>query len=322
MRHEYAVGNLFPGLVPDVSEAIVALLDIHDLRRVRAVSRTGCRYVFVILGTRTRSLLQRYVGHICHFWREMHITNSVIGGEAAHSILYPNARRPKRLFISTPRSTFFHVAMYLVTQEGYQARCKSLMRAAHPNHAEAYLWRGTTVIVLRQAAAHSPLAPLLEGWNTALVCYISPPNAYGIAYAALNQRRIALLPPEHCDVVWASLPKPIRTRARQWRRQGWDVVGSMSEIATRSVGYVEAVCGRQWGACAGSLRYFGDEHSVTGSVTSRGGEIVAGTVCDMLHEYTVMWWRGGEGCGEGCKVDGEYPYPRTVRTCLRNVVDN
>lgn len=311
------LSTLIPALSPDISLLIANLLNIGDLMKLRRLSSTGDAYVGVTISHRSRILLNAYIRDINNFVHEMRVTSTVIGGEAALRILYPDCPRPSVIKLYCPRTLFHHILSYLVYIEGYTF---TLVRPHHTDHVEqpptiAHLVNGQARIHLVQSPTDSPLHPLTTEWNTALYTFVSPTH-YVVPYPHDTAAgRVCYITPRYRRYRHGESKRSgIIRLVRSWEVREWIMADKDSDE-----GWVRPICdeGSQ-GMCSATARVFGDRFCLSGPIHAIRSEPIVPMRYNPQNLYNVLWFRGGFTCGDQRHGGLEEVRP-AARVCLRRV---
>ncbi|KAL1940975.1 hypothetical protein VTO73DRAFT_7611 [Trametes versicolor] len=315
--------DIFTSLVEDMITTVFDHTGVESLVRLRSTGTTADLYISGYLSRRLAAHLRRFVRNPTHFLDELEICCSVISGSSALAVLFRLPWIPGDLDIYTPRDYFYHVVAYLVNVEEY-----TLSFLSQPHYASygnvrnvARLLRddGQRIDVI-QSESNSALLPLASFWNTAVMNYISS-SGFCVAYPRLTEAHRALLstrstfvpndggvpyPDVDTDVVVKYLDRGFDLR---FTHMGWIREDDAS-----------AGCpGMGSSHCPLTIRYFGDRHCVTGSLGPVQAHKTSSLRCDLLQDYTVVWWRGGPTCGGACSEAGPWVYGNSYG-CLRSLL--
>ncbi|RPD63947.1 hypothetical protein L227DRAFT_561385 [Lentinus tigrinus ALCF2SS1-6] len=289
---------LIPPLCTDAVINILDYLDIHELLSIRASSHLGDAYVAAAFSRRVLLLVGKMFDDYAGFVKEMDITCSVIGAEGALNILYPVNPRPFIPQIFTPCGPpWFHIVAYLVYYEGFQARILPRDASGLPlNHYPLQFFelrKGPYILDVVPSASDHPAHPLLAQWCTPLLCFVGA-KFMSVPYPSLTRQRLALINPRKllsCRYMHPSL----KNIAAQWENDGWTLGYRPARLGQTCPPPV--VGARPHSGCAGTLRHFGDRHSLN-IIPQAMKQRNSGAVLrkDILSESTVVFWRGGLTC--------------------------
>ncbi|KAI0349321.1 hypothetical protein OH77DRAFT_1582440 [Trametes cingulata] len=156
----------------------------------------------------------------------------------------------------------------------------------------------------------SPLYPIAQFWTTAVMNYISP-TSFCIAYPQLTCFGLALLSPARAGRQFAIARSGVDINLlRKYERRGFRFMGCDSVFAA-------GVCrpGAVASACASTVCFFGDEHCLSGTVsTPPAFSHPVGSSHSDVEQGMVTWWLGGYACGEECRSGEGWVEPGAMVT--------
>ncbi|KAL1945774.1 hypothetical protein VTO73DRAFT_1776 [Trametes versicolor] len=317
--------DIFTSLVDDMIVTLFDHAEVDSLVRFRSTGHRADAFVSSYLSGKLNVHLRRFVKNTAHFLDELEVCCSVISGSSALAILFRLPWTPQDLDIYTPRAYFYHVVAYLVHVEEYSVSFPrgSTYHVYGKVRNVARLTRsdGQRIDVV-QSASNSPLLPIASFWTTAVMNYISA-TSFCIAYPHLTEANRSLISTtfmREADVQGVPQPTQHQELLAKYRERGFDL--RLAHMSWTRESAVDAVCpGTQSVTCPLSIRYFGDRHCVTGSLRPVRTTRSTRKTVNLLEEWTAVWWRGGQTCGDMCGAAGAWVGGEAF-TCNRSLVLN
>ncbi len=288
--------SFIPRLLPELSYYLMDYFDGEDLARIGMVSHTGRGYAAATIFRRVFALFRWELASYDDFVDMLETTRSVLGGEAALCILFPEfGRPPSHIHIYSPRSTHSRLVNYLVVQEAFSSEVvePDPEKTGHAGHIDGVrsvtrLCKGDIVLEIIQSRNSSAIFPITSEWCLGLFNYIAV-RSYMSAYAPLIRHHRVLVNPARLlpDNV---APGDVRRSLVFWQRSGWEIRLNWRQWC----GGAHNCEGVNSMGCAAANRFFGDRFCVWGSTAALGEHV------DPSQSVTVVWWRGGRTCRDAC----------------------
>ncbi|KAI0686396.1 hypothetical protein C8T65DRAFT_747419 [Cerioporus squamosus] len=219
-----ASASFIPGFLPELTRAVMDLLDGDDMTRLRQVSRLAETHVISTIHIHSRALFAPVVWDYERLVNAFDDNHAVVGGPGAVYILFPNHTLPDYIHIYMPHDQYYDVIRYLERRERFAAD----PLVAHLRPGETFpkgianivrLTKGRLTIDAIQSPNRSPLYPITSALHTGYFNYVSV-RSYGSSYPSLTRQHCALLNPIRLDK-FLQVPKDQQEDADRWVKLGW-----------------------------------------------------------------------------------------------------